>query len=177
MLMYPFILKNAILSLLRSSGFTSISREDISICFEEIFEAVHLEGGLVGVHVCANTDWSLVLESSADIVNFDAYGYFDRFILYPEQIKSFIDSGKILAWGVVPTLNPDDIDRETVESVFRRWMDQLKQVEALGIDMQKVISRSLITPGCGMGSLGLDSAEKVISLTKAVSRKARTLYP
>jgi methionine synthase II (cobalamin-independent) len=160
-----------------SSGFTSISREDISLCFEEIFEAVHLEGGLVGVHVCANTDWSLVLESSADIVNFDAYGYFDRFILYPEQIKSFIDSGKILAWGVVPTLNPDDIDRETVESIWGLWMDQLKQIEALGIDMQKVISRSLITPGCGMGSLGLDSAEKVIRLTKAISRKAKKLFP
>ena len=83
--------------------------------------------------------------------------------------------GKILAWGVVPTLNPDDIDRETVESIWGLWMDQLKQIEALGIDMQKVISRSLITPGCGMGSLGLDSAEKVIRLTKAISRKAGKL--
>ena len=158
-----------------SSGFTSISREDISHCFEEIFEAVHLEGGLVGVHVCANTDWSLVLDSSADIVSFDAYGYFDRFILYPEQIKSFIDSGKILAWGVVPTLNPDDIERQTVESVWGHWMDQLEQVEALGINMQKVISQSLITPSCGMGSLGLDYAEKVIRLTRAISGKARKL--
>ncbi len=158
-----------------SSGFTSISREDISNCFEEIFEAVHLEDGLVGVHVCANTDWSLVLESSADIVSFDAYGYFDRFILYPGLIKSFIDSGKILAWGVVPTLNPDDVERETVESVWGRWMDQLKQLEALGINIQKVISQSLITPSCGMGSLGLDSAEKVIKLTKAISRQAREL--
>ena len=34
------------------------------------------EGGLVGVHVCANTDWSLVLDSSADIVSFDAYALF-----------------------------------------------------------------------------------------------------
>jgi methionine synthase II (cobalamin-independent) len=158
-----------------SSGFTSISHEDISLCFEEIFEAVHLEGGLVGVHVCANTDWSLVLESSADMVSFDSFGYFDRFILYPEQIKSFIDSGKILAWGVVPTVNPDDIDRQTVESVWEQWMDQLKQVEALGIDMQRVMRRSLITPSCGMGSLGLDYAEKVIRLTKAISRKARKL--
>ena len=158
-----------------SSGFTSISREDISLCFEEVFEAVHLEGGLVGVHVCANTDWSLVLESSADIVSFDAYGYFDRFILYPKQIKRFIDCGKILAWGVVPTLNPDDIDRQTVESVWGHWMDQLEQVEALGIDMQKVINQSLITPSCGMGSLGLDYAKKVIRLTKAISRKARKL--
>ena len=156
-----------------SSGFTSISREDISVCFEEIFEAVHLEGGLVGVHVCANTDWSLVLESSADIVSFDSYGYFDRFILYSEQIKSFIETGKILAWGVVPTLNPDDIARQTINSVWELWMSQIEQIEALGIERKKVISQSLITPSCGMGSLGLDYAEKVIRLTRAISRKAR----
>jgi len=159
-----------------SSGFTSISHDDISRCFEEIFEAVHQEGGLVGVHVCANTDWSLVLDSSADIVSFDAYGFFDRFILYPEQIKNFIDSDKILAWGVVPTLNPDDLDRETIESIWDRWMIQVNQVVALGIDMQKLINQSLITPSCGMGSLGLDSAEKVIILTKAISLKARKLF-
>jgi len=158
-----------------SSGFTSISHDDIRHCFEEIFEAVHQEGGLIGVHVCANTDWSLVLDSSADIVSFDAYAFFDRFILYPEQIKNFIDSGKILAWGAVPTLNPDDIDRETIESIWERWMGQVEQVVALGIDMQQLINQSLITPSCGMGSLGLDSAEKVINLTTAVSRKAAKL--
>jgi methionine synthase II (cobalamin-independent) len=158
-----------------SSAFTSISRDDISQCFEEIFEAVHQEGGLVGVHVCANTDWSLVLDSAADIVSFDAYAFFDRFILYSGQIKNFIDSGKILAWGIVPTLNPGDIDGETIESIWDRWMVQVRQVTALGIDMQKLICQSLITPSCGMGSLELDSVEKVISLTKAVSRKIRKL--
>jgi methionine synthase II (cobalamin-independent) len=158
-----------------SAEFTSISRDDISLCFEEIFEAVHLEGGLAGVHVCANTDWSLVLDSTADIVSFDAYAFFDRFILYPEQIKGFIDSGKILAWGIVPTLNPDDIERETIDSLWELWTGQLKQLAELGLDMQKLINQSLITPSCGMGSLGLDSAEKVIRLTTAISRKVRKL--
>jgi len=158
-----------------SSAFTSISRDDISRCFEEIFAAVHQEGGLAGVHVCANTDWSLVLDSAADIVSFDAYAFFDRFILYSGQIKDFIDSGKILAWGIVPTLNPADIEAETIESIWERWMVQVKQVAALGIDMPKLIGQSLITPSCGMGSLGLDSAEKVIKLTTAVSRRVRKL--
>jgi hypothetical protein len=158
-----------------SSGFTSIARDDISQCFEEIIEAVHREGGLAGIHVCANTDWSLVLDSSADIVSFDAYAYFDRFILYSGQIKNFLDSDKILAWGIVPTLNPDDLDRETLESVWERWQEQAGQVAALGIDMQKLINQSLITPSCGTGSLELDYCKKVISLTRAVSKKVRKL--
>jgi hypothetical protein len=100
---------------------------------------------------------------------------FVLFILYPEQIKVFINSGKILAWGIVPTLYPEDIERETIESIWDLWMGRLKQVAELGLDMQKLINQSLITPSCGMGSLGLDSAEKVIRLTTAISRKVRKL--
>jgi hypothetical protein len=72
-----------------SSAFISISREEVFRCFEEVFEAVHSEGGLAGVHVCANADWSLILDSSADIVSFDAYEYFDTFILYSNKSKHF----------------------------------------------------------------------------------------
>ena len=158
-----------------SSEFTSISRDDVGQCLEEIFEAVHLEGGLAGIHVCANTDWSLVLESSTDIVSFDAYAYFDRFILYRAAIKNFLDSGKILAWGMVPTLNADEIERETGATLLRRWLENVKQIEALGVHRQKLINQSLITPSCGVGSLDLDSARKVLTLTAEVSGMVRKL--
>jgi hypothetical protein len=158
-----------------SSEFTSISRNDISQGLEEICEAVHGEGGLAGVHVCANTDWSLVLESSADIISFDAYGYFDRFILYPAQIKNFLECGKILAWGIVPTLNAQQIERVTSDSLLEQWRAKVNQLEALGTNMQQLISQSLITPSCGVGSLDLASAEKVIKLTRTVSQQIRSL--
>jgi hypothetical protein len=61
-----------------SSEMISISKEEILACLTEVVDAIHADGGLAGIHVCANTDWSLVLESGADIVNFDAYAYFDR---------------------------------------------------------------------------------------------------
>ena len=103
--------------------------------------------------------------------------YFDRFILYAEKVKAFIDSGKILAWGIVPTLDPDEIGLATGEEIWDRWMVQVNRTAALGIDVQKIITQPLNTPTCGMGSLGLDSAEKVISLTTAISRKAGELIP
>ncbi len=152
-----------------SSEFISISPDEIKKCFEEVFDAVHAEGGLVGVHVCANTDWSLVLESHADIVNFDAYSYFDRFILYSDQIKNFITAGGILAWGIVPTLSSEDIQRETTDSLVSGWEQRAKKIEALGIDRKKILAQSLITPSCGAGSLNLDLAKKVLKLTKQVS--------
>jgi methionine synthase II (cobalamin-independent) len=158
-----------------SSGFTSISRDDVNQCLEEICEAVHGAGGLAGIHVCANTDWALLLESSADIISFDAYGYFDRFILYPVQIKKFLESERILAWGIVPTLNAQQVERETSDSLLAQWREKADQLASLGISMQKLISQSLITPSCGVGSLDLESAEKVVKLTQSVSRQIRSL--
>lgn len=156
-----------------SSEFISISREDIAACLGEVIAAVHAEGGLAGVHVCANTDWSLLLESDVDIINFDAYAYFDRFILYAKQIRQFISSGRILAWGIVPTLNKEDIENETVDSLAQAWQEKTEQIESLGIDRKAILAQSIITPSCGAGSLSLASARKVLSLTKQLSDRIR----
>ena len=156
-----------------TSEFISVSREDVSACLAEVIDAVHGAGGIAGVHICANTDWSLVLDSSADIVNFDAYAFFDRFILYPELIRRFISAGKILAWGIVPTGSRDHIVRETGASLADKWFEEMASVEALGIDRRRIVSQSLITPSCGTGTLPLDLAEKVLQLTREVSDRVR----
>ncbi|MFQ5485568.1 MAG: hypothetical protein ACE5DO_09610 [Desulfobacterales bacterium] len=160
-----------------SSGLISISREEILICLGEMIEAVHAEGGLAGIHVCANTDWSLILDSSVDIVNFDAFASFDRFILYPDQIKSFTTSGGILAWGIVPTLSAEDIEKETTDSIVAGFEKKVKELADIGIDRQTIFRRSLITPSCGAGSLSLDQAEKVLTLTRSVSDRLSDINP
>jgi len=152
-----------------SSEFISITRDEVIACLEEVAEAVHAEGGLAGVHVCANTDWSMLLDSSLDIINFDAYAYFDRFILYPEKLKNFIDGGGILAWGIVPTLKAEDIEKESAESLQVKWEAQLDQVVSLGFARKTVRDQSLITPSCGVGSLKPPQALKVLEMTRDLS--------
>lgn len=159
-----------------SSEFTSISQDDVSNCFSEVIEAVHAEGGLAGVHVCANTDWSVLLESPADMISFDAYSFFDKFILYADLIKKFIEAGKILAWGIVPTGNPEDIKKETADSLLTQWKDKFRMIEDLGVGRTKILDQSLITPSCGTGSLSLDLAKKVLRLTADVSHRLKTMY-
>lgn len=156
-----------------SSAFISVSREDVAACLEEVMDAVHLEGGLAGVHVCANAEWPVILDSSADIVSFDAYSFFDKFILYPKEIKAFLEAGKIIAWGIVPTGDIAAIHKETVDSLVALWESQVRQIEALGFDRSRVLAQSLITPSCGTGSLPLDAAERVIRLTREVSERVR----
>ena len=157
-----------------SSEFISISKDTIIQSLEEVMEAVHAEGGLAGVHVCANTDWSLILDSTADIVSFDAYSYFERFILYKDSIKEFLNAGKIIAWGIVPTLEVDKLENETTESLINRWKEKAAQLEKLGIDSNQLISQSLITPSCGSGSLSAELAIKVLRLTREVSQQIRS---
>ncbi|MEJ2658788.1 MAG: hypothetical protein P8012_16640 [Desulfobacterales bacterium] len=144
--------------------------------FENVIAPVHNEGGLAGIHVCANADWSLILESDADIISFDAYSFFDKLMLYPDHVKRFIESNKILAWGIVPTLNSDDIEKETAESLVARWETQSAAIEALGFDRSAVLAQTFFTPACGTGSLSIDLANKVMALTRQVSDVLRKKY-
>jgi hypothetical protein len=45
---------------LGTSAFITITGEDIIAALGEVFDAVRAENGLVGVHVCANTEWPVV---------------------------------------------------------------------------------------------------------------------
>ncbi len=156
-----------------SSEFISISREDIMTCLDEVMDAVHAQGALAGVHVCANTDWSLLLDSQVDIINFDAYGYFDKFVLYGDLLKKFIASGRYLAWGLVPTLLADQIEAATVDSLWQDWNAKLERLKELGLDVEQVKAQSFVTPSCGTGSLTPELSEKVLMLTKALSKRIR----
>ena len=157
-----------------SSAFISVSRADVEACLEEVIAGIHAEGALAGVHVCANAEWPVILDSSADIVSFDAYSFFDKFILYPEQIKKFIEKGGLIAWGIVPTGDAALVEKETVNSLFVQWEAQVNQIAAIGIDRKQIIEQSLITPSCGTGSLPLPVAEKVVQMNKELSDKIRT---
>jgi methionine synthase II (cobalamin-independent) len=156
-----------------SSEFIGISREDVAAGLSEVIDAVHQEGGLAGVHVCANTDWSLILESSADLVSFDAYAYFERFVLYREPLQRFLASGRLLAWGIVPTLDPQELVRASPDSLERRLSAQFEQVAALGFTRAQLLSQSLVTPACGMGSLPRELAMKALTLTREMSDRLR----
>lgn len=156
-----------------SSEFISISKEDIATCLHEVTQTIHAQGGLTGVHVCANTDWSLLLTPEVDIVNFDAYGYFEKFFLYADQVKSYLADGGCLAWGLVPTLQHDQVQATTLDDLWQLWQTQMKQVGAMGIDVQALQQQCFITPACGTGSLPKELGQKVLELTQGVSEKIR----
>jgi len=157
-----------------SSEFTSISDAEIAACLSEVFGEVHAEGGLAGIHVCANTDWSLVLGSSADIVNFDAFAYFDKLFLYRREALAFLASGRVLAWGIVPTRGEEEIRAATAEALVSGWEEMAGRFEAEGISRGRLLSQALITPSCGLGARSPEAAQRVLRLTREVSEALRS---
>ena len=159
-----------------TSAYITITKEDVIQSIEEIILEIHAENGLAGVHVCANTEWDMLLGSGLDIISFDAFSFFDRFILYPEMIKAYLDQGKILAWGIVPTGKKEVIAEQTGQGLVQLLHSQMDELaDKTGIDKETIISQSFITPSCGTGSLDLDTAKMVLRLTSEVSAAFRQI--
>ena len=156
-----------------SSAFISVSAEDITTMLDEVVSHIHKAGGLAGIHVCANTDWSLFFAGSLDVINFDAYGYFERFALYRQDLVSFIERGGLVAWGIVPTLDVDNLEQENTESLVSRWRHQVEQLVDNDLSLETIFHQSIITPSCGCGTLTVALAERVISLTRQISEQIR----
>ncbi|MFH1148664.1 MAG: hypothetical protein V1736_13300 [Pseudomonadota bacterium] len=156
-----------------SSAFISISRKDVVEMLSPVAEAIQTAGGLAGVHVCANTDWSLLTDSGINIISFDAYNYFDRFVLYRKEILSFLARGGIIAWGMIPTANPEDIRKETAPSLARQWEDAAGSFVEGQLSLKDLLRQSLITPSCGTGALSPELSERVLQLTREVSNQLR----
>lgn len=160
---------------LGSSAYITITHDEILACLGEVFGGVRSEGGLTGVHVCANTEWSVVFDSGVDVVSYDAYSFFDKMILYPEHLKRFFAEGKLLATGIIPTA-PEYIELESVDSLVEKWFAQTAQFQAVGIDEKTIFHQSLITPSCGTGTVSREQAIKVLELTRGVSEKVRAAF-
>ena len=135
----------------------------------EVVEAVHAEGALAGVHCCGKTEWSILIDAGVDIVNFDAFDYGETIALYPEAVKRHLETGKALAWGVVPT-NSAKIRAQTAKMLVRKLSGLVGNVaKATGVDRDLILRQAMITPSCGTGSMPLSGAERVFSVLRETS--------
>jgi methionine synthase II (cobalamin-independent) len=161
---------------LGSSAFISISKENVSEDLTEVINGIHASGGLAGIHVCANTDWNIILNSEIDIISFDAYSFFDKFITCKDLIHAFLERGSLIAWGIIPTADPAHIEKESCASLVQRWEQQAALLSGEKWNPETLLKQTIITPSCGTGSLSPELAQKVLRLTKEVSVELRQKY-
>jgi methionine synthase II (cobalamin-independent) len=153
------------------SAYVALGRDQAVTLMEEVLGGI---GGLKMVHCCGNTDWSLLLSTTVDILSFDAYEYTANLALYPEDIARFLDRGGMLAWGITPKTS--DAYEETAESLVQRLEAGIELLVKKGLHRDDILQASLITPSCGLGSLDEALAEHVLRLTTEVSARMRERY-
>jgi methionine synthase II (cobalamin-independent) len=157
-----------------SQAFLSVSREDIIRDLNEVASSIHMHGGLAGIHCEANTDWSILMEADLDILVFDAYDHMQSITLYPKELRSFLDRGGSLGWGIVPTLDRDAASSETVPSLLTRFDEGIECLVSLGIERELLLKKALITPSCGAGGVLTEPlAERVLYLLRQLSLDLR----
>jgi methionine synthase II (cobalamin-independent) len=148
-----------------------VSREQVVTGLEEVFGGIQ---GLKGLHCCGNTDWSMLMNTSVDVLSFDAYNYAVPFSLCAGDVKAFLGRGGIIAWGIVP--NDAELLREggeTTESLAARLMDAMALLAAKGVSRDLLLQRALITTSCGLGTLSVADATRACELTSSVSALVR----
>ena len=161
------------------SAFSPISRQSVvEVLGTSINFLKQRAEVLIGIHCCGNTDWAMLLGAGPDIINFDAHGYMDYFLLYEAAIKRFLEKGGNIAWGIVPT--SEFTGHETVEILRARLASGMKRIITSGIDREMLEAHSLLTPACGMGTMPPEHATMATRLLSELSnslRERRLEYP
>lgn len=150
------------------SAYINIQRDQVVGLLTEIIDAVHGEGAVAGVHCCGNTDWSLLMDTPIDIINFDAHGYFEGMALYPEKLGAFLEGGGVLAWGIVPT--SEEIAGLSHEDLLKEMEKKVDVLEKKGVDRGLLAANRIITPSCGTGTLSVELSERVLDVTDLLSK-------
>ena len=145
----------------------TLKREDVVSVLKEIIDAIVEEGGIPGVHSCAGIDWSIVIEAGAKVLSVDGANYLDSLFPYKEPIYSLLQSGGILALGLIPT--SPDVENYQLENLKKDFIEKVKWLEE-----SKVIpseAKLMLTPACGTGLLPPAHAEKIYKLLKDFSEE------
>ncbi len=154
------------------SAFASLSREKVISLIEEVLGGI---SGLKGTHCCGNTDWSVLLDTSIDILNFDTYNYAESLSLYPAEVKKFLGRGGAIAWGVVPN-EMETVEKETVASLKDRLEEAMAPFTRNGVRFEQLVRQSMLTPSCTLTPLSVDAAGRALELLVELSAAMRKQY-
>jgi hypothetical protein len=156
------------------SAFFALSKEKIITLLNEVLSGIR---GLKGVHCCGNTDWSVLLGADLDILSLDAYNYAQSLTLYPKEVRSFLDRGGAIAWGIVPN-QAELLARESAASLTDRLEEAMAPFTRKGIEIpfRQLVSQSLVTPCCVLSSLSCEGAGKALELLCHLSERMRSKY-
>lgn len=159
------------------SAYTPLNRDAVIKVLSELTASLAAEGILSGIHCCGNADWSIFAEiKDLGIINFDAFGFLDKFVLYADSLKEFLGRGGIICWGIAPT--HDFSERQTPGSLVEKIRYGIDILVKKGVERNLLSKQLLLSPSCGLGSLTVQKTQGILDLlaqTSAFIREKRNI--
>ena len=126
--------------------------------------ALRREGAVVGVHCCGNTEWAPLLALGWDVVSIDARLSLESVLATGAAFERFQSAGGVLSLGIVPTdlSAPADLD-----AVLREARARLSRA---------TLSRSLLTPACGLAMRTVPDAERIFAELRRAQQDLRAQH-
>jgi methionine synthase II (cobalamin-independent) len=149
------------------SAFIQVTQEQITEALRYTVDQIQATGTKIGIHCCANTDWSLILNARPNILSFDAFSFFDNILVYADPLRGYLKAGGKIAFGIVPT--NEVAYARTPEQLLERIIEQIDQISDLGIDRDMIVHHTLISPACGLGTTHNELAEQALGLAGDVA--------
>ena len=130
--------------------------------------------GPKGVHLCGNPDWSFLLGADIDILSIDAFSWGHIFVRYVDEVTEFLKQGKIIAWGITPTLTSELIS-ESADSLTKRLFELWDFLAKHGIDQAMLYDRSWLAPSrcCLINTDGTASVDRSYDLLRELAKRVR----
>ncbi|AGL00935.1 hypothetical protein [Desulfoscipio gibsoniae] len=131
-----------------------------------------------GVHLCGNPDWSFLLSGlDLDILSVDIYGNGHIFTRYVDEIKTFLERGAIISWGIVPTLT-EELNVESVDMLARRLEEYWSYLSGRGIPLEVILDRAWLAPArcCLVNADGAATVERAFHAVNQISRQLQNKY-
>ena len=172
-------LDEPVMSQLGTSAFMTVKRDDVVSAIKEIAEVVKDFGAICAVHCCGKADWSIIIDSGVDVINFDAFSYTKSLATHIVEVTDFLKKGGYIAWGIVPTLDKQALVETTVamlEQKFECPISDLITKSKNILTKSLIIKQSFFTPSCGAGGLNIELAEKAMMLVNDLSDTLKKKY-
>lgn len=153
------------------SGFVNIPQSALITSLSEMVSLLKEDEVLIGIHCCGNTDWNILATIDFDIISFDSYNYAQSLLIYPDLVRKFLQEGRYIAWGIVPS-SPQVLEIE-ISNLKERIDEMFFQLEKKGVSVSLMKEHAILTPSCGMGSLEEELGVKVLEVLSELKQFLR----
>lgn len=130
-----------------------------------------------GVHLCGNPDWGFLLNLDLDVLSLDVYSNGEVFVGLAKTIRTFLEAGSTLVWGIVPS-NEEPFREESIEALEERLVGLWRELEGRGVDRELILARGMISPAtcCLVNADGVETVERAFEATTELSKRLRDRF-